>query len=68
MVSPKQLLVDSVKANDEVGSCTCVLMVLDEQAAVLSTCNLGDSGYMVLRRDETRKEGEELYIYYESKE
>lgn len=58
MVSPKALLVDAVRMNDEIGSCTCVVIVLDEKAAVISTCNLGDSGYMLLRKDKEEKEKE----------
>lgn len=34
-MSPKQLLVDAVKKNQEIGSCTCCLLVLDEKAKVL---------------------------------
>ena len=48
--SPKELLVDAVKMNQEVGSCTCVILTLDKQSPVISTVNLGDSGYMILRK------------------
>ena len=63
LVSPKALLVDAVRMNQEIGSCTCVVVVLDEKASVISTCNLGDSGYMLLR-----KEADKMNVIYESKE
>ena len=49
-VSPKDILVDAVNDNREIGSCTCVLATLDEKAPLLYTANLGDSGYMLLRK------------------
>ena len=58
---------DAVKRNDEVGSCTCVIVTLDKDAAVISTVNLGDSGYMILRKDDSIKDSP-LSILYESKE
>ena len=67
MVSPRNLLVDAVTRNDEVGSCTCVIVTLDKEAEVIQTVNLGDSGYMILRKDQTQK-GDPLSIIYESKE
>lgn len=73
LMSPKQLLVDAVKKNQEIGSCTCCLLVLDEKAKVLQSCNLGDSGYMILRGEEAQTSapsdiGKELLIRYETKE
>ena len=69
LVSPKQLLVDAVNLNNrEIGSCTAVVLVLDDKSPVLSSCNLGDSGYMILRRKETAEEGETLNIEYQTKE
>ena len=50
-MSPKDLLVDAVNINDEIGSCTCVVITMDPSQPVLSSCNLGDSGYMILRKD-----------------
>jgi serine/threonine protein phosphatase PrpC len=49
--------------NNEVGSCTCVLATLDEKAPILYTANLGDSGYLLLR-----KEGLDLVTQFRSKE
>ena len=64
MVSPKSLLVDAVNANTEVGSCTCVIVTMDPSAPVVQSVNLGDSGYMIVR-----KTGEgSVDIVYESKE
>ena len=71
LVSPKQLLVDAVKKNDEIGSCTCCLIVLDEKAKIIQSCNLGDSGYMILRGEAMHTaaaERKELVINFESKE
>lgn len=65
LYSPKELLVDSVKQNKEIGSCTCVVVTLDHKAPVISTVNLGDSGYMILRKESMK---DELTIEYESKE
>jgi serine/threonine protein phosphatase PrpC len=63
--APKELLVDAVKQNTEIGSCTCVIVTLDAQSPVIHTVNLGDSGYMILRRESMK---DELKIAYESKE
>lgn len=48
---PKQLLCDAVADNRHVGSCTCVIATLDKYTPKLLTCNLGDSGYMLLRKN-----------------
>ena len=56
-MSPKTLLVDAVKKNDEIGSCTCCLLSLDEKADIMQSCNLGDSGYMILRLEELGGDG-----------
>ena len=53
LFSPRELLIDAVRENRETGSCTCVIATLDEKAAVMQTVNLGDSGYMILRQDES---------------
>ena len=52
---PKSLLIDAAKENKELGSSTCVMALLDEKKPVLYTANLGDSGYMLLR-----KQGQDL--------
>lgn len=57
------MLIDAVHENREVGSCTCVLATLDEKAPLLYTANLGDSGYMLLR-----KQGLDLIQVFRSKE
>jgi serine/threonine protein phosphatase PrpC len=62
-VSPKDMLIEAVNDNREIGSCTCVLATLDEKAPLLYTANLGDSGYMILR-----KEGLDLIKIYRTKE
>ncbi len=62
-VSPKDMLIEAVHSNHETGSCTCVLATLDEKVPLLYTANLGDSGYMLLR-----KEGLDLITIFRSKE
>jgi protein phosphatase PTC7 len=57
------MLIEAVNDNREIGSCTCVLATLDEQAPLMYTANLGDSGYMILR-----KEGLDLVKLFRSKE
>lgn len=57
------MLIEAVNDNREIGSCTCVLATLDEKAPLLYTANLGDSGYMILR-----KEGLDLIKIYRTKE
>jgi serine/threonine protein phosphatase PrpC len=62
-MSPKDMLMEAVNDNREIGSCTCVLATLDEKVPLMYTANLGDSGYMVLR-----KEGLDLIKLFRSKE
>ena len=57
------MLMEAVNDNREIGSCTCVLATLDEKVPLMYTANLGDSGYMVLR-----KEGLDLIKLFRSKE
>jgi protein phosphatase PTC7 len=60
---PREILVDAVMNNHEMGSATCVCLSLDKQAPVLYTANLGDSGYLLLR-----KSGLDLVSVFRSKE
>lgn len=60
---PKALLIEAVSKNGETGSSTCVIATLDKQKPQLLTCNLGDSGYMILR-----KSGLDLIQIFRSKE
>ena len=62
-MSPKDMLMEAVNDNREIGSCTCVLATLDEKVPLMYTANLGDSGYMVLRKD-----GLDLIKLFRSKE
>ena len=61
--SPKELLIEAVSENREIGSSTCVLATLDEEKPLLYTANMGDSGYLLLR-----KEGIDLISKFRSKE
>ena len=60
---PKRLLIDSVANNHHTGSSTCVIACLDQDRPHLKTVNLGDSGYMLLR-----KNGMDLVKMFRSKE
>ena len=48
--NPRDMLIDAVNDNNETGSSTCVLATLDEKAPLLYTANVGDSGYLLLRK------------------
>ena len=48
--NPTELLVEAVGLNNEIGSCTCCIVSLDKEAPVVYTSNLGDSGYLLLRK------------------
>jgi serine/threonine protein phosphatase PrpC len=62
-VNPKEMLIDAVHENREIGSSTCVVATIDEKMPYLYTANLGDSGYLLLR-----KEGLDLITKFRSKE
>ena len=47
--NPKQLLIDVAKDNDEKGSSTVTIVILDPTNHTLNTCQFGDSAYMILR-------------------
>lgn len=56
----KNILVESVKINKNIGSSTCVLVKFDtSRHNFIKTTNLGDSGYLILR---PVQEGNESYI------
>ena len=63
IVNPKQLCIDAAKMATEVGSSTCVIASLDRDTPVLYTSNLGDSGYLLLRKTDS-----ELKTLYRSQE
>ena len=56
-------MIDAAAESREIGSSTCVIASLDEKMPYLYTANLGDSGYMLLR-----KEGLDLVTRFRSKE
>mmetsp|Transcript_14143 Transcript_14143/g.10197 ORF Transcript_14143/g.10197 Transcript_14143/m.10197 type:complete len:105 (+) Transcript_14143:212-526(+) len=58
-----EILIKAASENNEIGSSTCVLAVLDDTEPLLYTSNLGDSGYLLLR-----KNGLDLMTLYKSKE
>ena len=50
--SLKEILVEAVKRNKNMGSSTAVLVKLDTKCiGMMQTCNLGDSGYMIFRKE-----------------
>ena len=49
--SPKEILQDACADNYETGSSTCIITTLDENSSLLYTANIGDSGYMILRKE-----------------
>lgn len=53
-MSLKEILVEAVKRNKNVGSSTAVLAKLETGVeGKMSTCNLGDSGYLIFRQTGT---------------
>lgn len=60
---PKELLTRAVEDTRERGSSTAVIWMLDTQKNYLHTANLGDSGYLLLR-----KSGYDLVTLFRSKE
>ena len=61
--NPKQLCVDAAKMSTEIGSSTCVIASLDRNQPTVYTSNLGDSGYLLVR-----KIGTNLQTLYRSQE
>ena len=47
---PRQLLIDAAAETRETGSCTCAIATVDRLEPIVHTCNLGDSGYLLLRK------------------
>jgi protein phosphatase PTC7 len=46
----KNILIESVKENKNIGSSTACLVLLDRTQNILYTANIGDSGYIILRK------------------
>jgi len=44
-------LIDAVADNKHIGSSTCMIAALDKIKPEMVTANLGDSGYMILRKN-----------------
>mmetsp|Transcript_5726 Transcript_5726/g.6274 ORF Transcript_5726/g.6274 Transcript_5726/m.6274 type:complete len:296 (+) Transcript_5726:117-1004(+) len=64
MRNPRSLCVDAVELTKTVtGSSTCVIASMDKEAPVLYTSNLGDSGYLLIR-----KQGKDLVTVFRSVE
>lgn len=57
----KNILVEAVKKNPHKGSSTAVLVKLEaDRSGRMTTCNLGDSGYMIFRQH--KQELKQLYV------
>lgn len=52
---PKALAVTAAGRNDQTGTSTLVIVTLDAQTGLLRTANIGDSGYLILRRNASKK-------------
>ena len=63
MKEPIQLLIDAVEETRVTGSATAVVVSIDREEALVHTANLGDSGYLLLR-----KNGMDLISIFRSKE
>lgn len=50
MCNPRLLCIEAAEQATETGSSTCVIASLDKEAPVLYTSNLGDSGYLIVRK------------------
>lgn len=60
--NPRDVLIDAASQNNEIGSCTVVVLELDKAEKIVNTVNLGDSGYLWLR-----KVGLDLIVKFETK-
>lgn len=40
-----------MEENKKIGSCTCVILEMNEQESQVNTVNLGDSGYLWVRKE-----------------
>lgn len=47
--NPKKLIIESCELNKETGSCTVLVLTLDQNEPKLHSALIGDSGYMILR-------------------
>ena len=65
MCNPRQLCVEAGELTKETGSSTCVIASMDKEAPILYTSNLGDSGYLLVRKE---KEGDDLVTVFRSTE
>lgn len=51
LMNPRDIIIEASDQNKETGSSTCVIATLDRYAPFLYTANLGDSGYLLLRKN-----------------
>ena len=67
MKNPKKLLIDAVSMNQETGTSTSIILTIDDKKPILYSCNIGDSGFMILRKVKT-SHGNNLKVVFQSKE
>ncbi len=48
--SPKDILIRAADQTKVIGSSTCCLVTLDPTAEILHAANLGDSGFLLMRK------------------
>ena len=65
--NPKNLLIDAVSLNQETGTSTSVILTIDDKKPILYSCNIGDSGFMILRKVKN-SHGNHLKVVFQSKE
>ena len=63
MCNPRALCEEAAELTKVTGSSTCVIASMDKEAPVLYTSNLGDSGYLLIR-----KQGKDLVTVFRSVE
>ena len=51
-MTPKEIIIDATRMNNEIGSTTCVVVTLDPSTSTLHSSYIGDSGYMLFSRDQ----------------
>ncbi len=56
-----EMLVSCVSETKATGTCTFVLGLLDPEDPHMRVLNLGDSGYMLIRRDSPKEPYETVY-------
>jgi protein phosphatase PTC7 len=59
--NPKSLLIDVAKSNKETGSSTFVIATIDPESNLLKTTYIGDSSYILLRKNQSSQKYKTVY-------